>query len=205
MGSFFWKQFKRLLSSTTCSRSNRQNRHCRRSQGLPAAILERLETRTLLSANVLTFQDDNTRSGVNANETALSQANVAVGSFGKLYSTGLDGQVYAQPLIDTGVTISDGPNTTAGNSGLHDVAFVATENNSLYAIDAGVTVRFASAAAGITVAGTLIVSGSAAQPVVLDGLGVAAAAVSVVQGSATVSFATVRNFTRVSRLASRRC
>ena len=139
MGSFFWKQFKRLLSSTTCSRSNRQNRHCRRSQGLPAAILERLETRTLLSANVLTFQDDNTRSGVNANETALSQANVAVGSFGKLYSTGLDGQVYAQPLIDTGVTISDGPNTTAGNSGLHDVAFVATENNSLYAIDAGVT------------------------------------------------------------------
>ncbi len=136
MGSFFWKQFKQLLGGTTSSRSQRRNRHRRSPLNRPSALFEQLESRTLLSVNVLTFQDDNTRSGVNPNETILSPTNVTVGSFGKLYSTGLDGQVYAQPLIDTGVTITNGPNTTAGQSGLHDVAFVATENDSLYAIDA---------------------------------------------------------------------
>src|SRR5262249_46387007 len=61
-------------------------------------------------------------------ETALSPSNVAVGSFGKLATTSLDGQVYAQPLVDNGVSIT--------GQGTHDVVFVATQHDSLYAIDA---------------------------------------------------------------------
>src|SRR5436309_2102750 len=68
----------------------------------------------------------------------LTPNNVAVGSFGKLFTVPLDGQVYAEPLVDTAVTIADGPNTTAGAAGAHDVVFVATEHDSLYAIDASV-------------------------------------------------------------------
>src|SRR5262249_43352710 len=56
--------------------------------------------------------------------------------FGKLFATSVDGQVYAQPLIDTGVPIAAGPNTSSGAAGAHDVVFVATEHDSLYAIDA---------------------------------------------------------------------
>ena len=98
--------------------------------------IEELESRLLLSVDVLTYQYDTANGGVNANETQLTPANVASGSFGKLFNTPLDGQVYAQPLVDTGVTISSGPNTTAGAAGVHDVVFVATENDTLYAIDA---------------------------------------------------------------------
>jgi len=138
--SLFWSRYERLLNELRSSRSKRRTRLRRCSSNRHMAVLERLESRVLLSANVLTFKNDNTMSGVNSGETALSVVNVsAPGSFGKLYSTSLDGQVYAQPLIDTGVTISNGPNTTPGYSGVHDVAFVATENDSLYAIDASVS------------------------------------------------------------------
>jgi hypothetical protein len=100
--------------------------------------LEVLESRLAPSANVLTFRNDIASTGLNPGETQLTTANVKVGSFGKLFATTVDGQVYAEPLIDTGVTIAAGPNTSPGAAGIHDVAFVATENDSLYAIDASV-------------------------------------------------------------------
>jgi fibronectin type 3 domain-containing protein len=100
--------------------------------------LEHLETRLAPAVNVLTYHNDIASTGLNPNETQLSPANVKVGSFGKLFTTAVDGQVYAQPLVDTGVTIANGPNTTPGQSGVHDVVYAATENNTLYAIDAGV-------------------------------------------------------------------
>ncbi len=101
--------------------------------------LEALESRLAPSVNVLTFHNDIASTGLNPNETQLTPANVTVNSFGKLYTTSVDGQVYAEPLIDTGVTIANGPNTQAGAAGVHDVVFVATENDSLYAIDASST------------------------------------------------------------------
>src|SRR5262245_44742696 len=95
---------------------------------------EELEMRLALSVNVLTYHNDLASTGANLDETQLTPAIVKVGSFGKLYTTTVDGQVYAQPLVDTGITIAAGPNTT-GSTGMHDVVFVATQNNSLYAID----------------------------------------------------------------------
>jgi hypothetical protein len=98
--------------------------------------LEELESRLAPSVNVLTFHNDIASTGLNPNENQLTPANVKVGSFGKLFVTAVDGQVYAEPLIDTGVTIANGVNTRTGAAGIHDVVFVATEHDSLYAIDA---------------------------------------------------------------------
>jgi hypothetical protein len=93
--------------------------------------LEELESRLVPSANVLHYHNDNANTGQNQSETSLTPANVNSTSFGKLFSTTVDGQVYAQPLVMTGVNI-----TTGTQQGTHDVVFVATEHDSLYAIDA---------------------------------------------------------------------
>ncbi|HEV2947776.1 MAG TPA: fibronectin type III domain-containing protein, partial [Gemmataceae bacterium] len=102
--------------------------------------LEALESRLTPSpTNVLTFHNDIASTGLNATETVLAPTNVQVGSFGKLFTVAVDGQVYAEPLIDTGITIASGVNTKPGAPGVHDVVFVATEHDSLYAIDASQT------------------------------------------------------------------
>ncbi len=77
--------------------------------------------------NVTTYHNDNMRSGWNQAETTLTQANVSGGTFGMLSATSLDDQVDAQPLIVTGLSIA---------GGIHDVVYVATESNSIYALDA---------------------------------------------------------------------
>ncbi|KAK9311096.1 hypothetical protein V1522DRAFT_417494 [Lipomyces starkeyi] len=89
-----------------------------------------------LKVDVLTYHYDTASSGVNSNESLLNPATVNVASFGKLYTTPVDGAVYTEPLIYTNVMITAGVNTNAGAPGLHDVVFVATEHDSLYAIDA---------------------------------------------------------------------
>ena len=101
--------------------------------------LEQLETRWLLSANVTGYHPaipatnpaSTINAGINSNETLLTPANVNATSFGKLFSTTVDGQVYAQPLYMENVSITTGP-----NQGTHNVVFVATQHDSLYAIDA---------------------------------------------------------------------
>ena len=70
---------------------------------------------------------DNSRDGWNPNETQLTVANVKAG-FGPLFGETLDGQVYAQPLYL--------PALNMGAAGTHNVVFIATENNTVYAFDA---------------------------------------------------------------------
>ncbi len=78
--------------------------------------------------NITTYHVDNLRTGWNQSETTLTPANVGSSSFGLLNQVALDEQVDAQPLFVSGQTIA--------GQGTHDVVYVPTENNTIYAIDA---------------------------------------------------------------------
>lgn len=78
--------------------------------------------------NVLTYQYDTTRAGMNADETTLTKANVNATNFGKLFAHSVDGVLYGQPLYVANVTIP--------GKGMHNVVYVATEHDSVYAFDA---------------------------------------------------------------------
>jgi fibronectin type 3 domain-containing protein len=85
----------------------------------------------VLATSVLSYHMDAQSSGVNSTETLLTPGNVNTSTFGKTFSTPLDGQAYAEPLYVPGVNI------TAGNfPGIHNTVFAATEHDGLYAIDA---------------------------------------------------------------------
>jgi hypothetical protein len=76
----------------------------------------------------LTWRNDNARSGVNHQELALAPATVSPSTFGKLFSCPIDGYAYAQPLYV--------PNLAISGNGTHNVVFVATEKDSVFAFDA---------------------------------------------------------------------
>jgi hypothetical protein len=77
--------------------------------------------------SVTTYHYDNARTGQNVQETTLTPANVDSTQFGKLFTVAVDGAVYAQPLYL--------PNVSIGG-GTHNVVYVATQHDSVYAIDA---------------------------------------------------------------------
>jgi uncharacterized repeat protein (TIGR01451 family) len=113
------------------ARQNKKIVHCSTGRVHRRLQLEPLESRSLLSVNVLTYHYDNASIGQNLGETYLTPSNVNVNTFGKLFSATTDGQAYSSPLYMAGVNIS-----TPTVSGLHNVVYQATENDSLYAIDA---------------------------------------------------------------------
>jgi hypothetical protein len=79
-------------------------------------------------AGVLTYHNDEARIGANVHESILTPSNVNAGDFGKLFTVALDGDVYAQPLYLPKVNIPA--------QGSHNVVYAASQNNSVYAIDA---------------------------------------------------------------------
>jgi hypothetical protein len=118
-----------ILSRSHCRltksrRSSASHRLCRSPRA------EALEARQMLSANVLTYHNDLVSSGTNLAETTLTPSNVNQQTFGKVGAVPVDGNVYAQPLYMENVNI-----TTGAAAGTHNVVFVATEHDSVYAID----------------------------------------------------------------------
>jgi outer membrane protein assembly factor BamB len=96
---------------------------------LPLALTRsRLSAAQIGEVGIYTYHGDNMRTGWNNHETALSHATVNTTQFGKLWSAGVDGQIYAQPLYAPGVDLRAG--------GTHNLIFIATEHNSVYAFDA---------------------------------------------------------------------
>jgi hypothetical protein len=97
--------------------------------GFPTAVLFLVISAMAVAGqvNVLTQHNNNARTGANLSETILTTSNVDVNSFGKLFTHSVDGKVFAQPLYMQGLNIA---------GGTHNVVFVATENNSVYAFDA---------------------------------------------------------------------
>ena len=79
------------------------------------------------SVNVLTFHNDNARTGQNLNETLLTPANVNFNTFGLIGTMPVDGLVDGQPLYVSQLNLS---------GGTHNVVYVVTENDSVYAFDA---------------------------------------------------------------------
>jgi hypothetical protein len=93
-----------------------------------------------------TSRNDNARDGATTTETLLTPANVGKNSFGHLFSTPVDYIVMAQPLYM--------PNVNIPGQGTHNVVYVATMADSVYAIDAdtGAQLWYASMLNGGTIA-----------------------------------------------------
>jgi hypothetical protein len=96
-------------------------------QGSSLTATASLTVINVSSSAVLTYHNDDARDGTFTEETTLMPSNASSSSFGKLFSYPVDGQIYAQPLYLPQVNVG---------GGTHDVVFVATENDSVYAFDA---------------------------------------------------------------------
>jgi hypothetical protein len=80
---------------------------------------------------VTTYHYDNLRTGWNDKESTLTYTNVNSNSFGLLHTVSLNDQVDTQPLI-----VPNEKTTTGVSPGKHDVVYITTESNTVYAIDA---------------------------------------------------------------------
>jgi fibronectin type 3 domain-containing protein len=96
-----------------------------------ALQVECLEERLTPSVAVATYHNDLQSTGQNLSETILNPSNVNAATFGKLYTTPIAGEAYAQPIY-----IPDVPITTAGLTNNVDMVYVATMGNNVYGIDA---------------------------------------------------------------------
>ena len=94
----------------------------------PASVGIALSPAVADFTGVLTYRYDNVHDGQNLNETILTPATVNPATFGLLFVAGVQGQIYAEPLYVQGVSIP--------GQGTHNVVYVATELDIVYALDA---------------------------------------------------------------------
>ena len=109
-------------------------------------------SRTQAQTNVVTFHNDAARTGQNSTEMILNPGNVNSSQFGKLFSYPVDGYIVGQALVMSNVNIP--------GLGVHNVVYVGTMNDTLYAFDADSNqgsnasplwqVSFTNPAAGVT-------------------------------------------------------
>src|ERR1035437_4392678 len=101
--------------------------HTKRSLFHLTAVL--LSAATCLGqVSVLTWHYDNMRTGANIQESVLTPSNVVPTQFGKLFTQPVDGAIVGQALYL--------PNVSIPNHGVHNVVYVATMHDSVYAFDA---------------------------------------------------------------------
>jgi hypothetical protein len=85
----------------------------------------------LAQTSVITYHNDTYRTGWNSAESTLTPSNVNAAQFGVLATLAVDDQVDAQPLVVPNVNITAGT-----HQGTHDVVYIVTGNDTVYAIDA---------------------------------------------------------------------
>lgn len=110
--------------------------------------------------SVLTWNYNNARWGSNTQETLLTPANVNSAHFGKLFSQPVDGAIVGQALYL--------PNVTIPNKGVHNVVYVATMNDTVYAFDADHNTGTSSAPLWKA---RVLVSGATPVPITIQGGG----------------------------------
>jgi NPCBM/NEW2 domain len=95
----------------------------------PAFLLVSATLMAQGQVNITTRQVDLAHTALNSQETLLTPASVsAPGNFGVLFSQPLDGEAFATPLYMSGVKLP--------NNSIHNIVYIATENDSIYAFDA---------------------------------------------------------------------
>jgi hypothetical protein len=117
-------------------------------------------------AGVFTYHNNLARDGTNIQEYALTPKSVNAASFGKLFSCVVDGAIYAQPLWVA--------NLNMGGK-LRNVVFVATQHDSLYALDADTSpcvqlwhVSLIDASHGASPGGEVTVTANATAPMFVE-------------------------------------
>ena len=98
------------------------------SAGSITSSVATLTVGTTAAVDVSTFKYDVARTGQMLTETNLTPSNVNSNSFGKVGFFPVDGKVDAQPLYLSQVNIP--------GQGTHNVLYVVTEHDSIYAFDA---------------------------------------------------------------------
>jgi len=85
----------------------------------------------LEATDYLSYRVDQQSTGQNLSETVLTPTSIVSGSFKKMWTTPVDGNIYAQPLYQANVSI-----TSAGHQGVNAVVFAASEHDTVYAFEA---------------------------------------------------------------------